>query len=113
METNTIMIYTWAFVILIVFFLISMGIAFSIPIKPDMSDRLTRKVWFWVMCALTPVCAFFLNFILCPADQLPEVHSNYMAQSGISAGLVFVIFILIGFGISKSAPRSKMGSWFS
>ena len=113
MGPSNVMAYTWAFIVLVVFFLLAMLISFSITIKPDQSDRTPRKVWFWVLCVLTPVVAFILNLILSSGEAMQSAKDSYLVQSAIASAVVLVLYILVGFAISKSNPRSKIGSWFN
>ncbi len=104
--------YTWAIVTLIVFFLIAILSANMVPYKPNNPGTSTRRVYFWVICVLSVVVGFFVNFGIASGIEVPTIKSDYMLHSSIAAGISFVVFIILGFAISKMFPNKKVGTWF-
>lgn len=105
--------YVWASVILIVMFLVAILSANLISYKPGGSDNSSRKVWFWVLAVLTPVIAFVVNFINSTSIHVKSANNEYVLHSGIAAGVVFVVFIVLGLLLSKAFSRTKLSSWFN
>lgn len=113
MTTNVITAYVVALVIMIVFFLLAVVISNNIPYVKGASDKLRRRVWFWVLAVLTPVISIIYNasFIM-PSIRIPSMRNAYFAQSCIAAGAAFLLFVLVGLLLSKSFSHSKISSWF-
>lgn len=73
-----------------------------------------RKMWFWIMAILNPVLFYVLSaFVLAPNpnnDQM--VYDDYMASLPIAAGIGFVVYVVMGFVLSKVFKNGKLGNWF-
>lgn len=102
-----------SFVVLILLFIIAVAISMAIINKPGGSDIGQRKVVFWVLAILTPIISFLINYYKSTGIEIPTDQADYQLQSAIAAGVVLVVFILAGLGISKASPKSKLGSWFN
>lgn len=112
MQTSPITAYIVSASVLIVMFIIALVSAQMISFAPDHSDVPRRRVWFWICCLLTPVIAFCVNYSLFYEDiTVPTAKDAYILASGIGAGVVLVLFILVGLGLSRSS-RGKLASWF-
>lgn len=104
--------YLWALVIMVAFFLLAVIISNLILFKPNNSGTTTRRIWFWILCVATGVVGFIINFIIGKGITVPIIQSDYFKHAGIAAGVSVVIYILVGIGISKWFPNSKVGTWF-
>lgn len=104
--------YMWAIVIMVVFFLLAVIISNAIIFKPNNPGTTTRRIWFWILCVATGVVGFIVNFIIGNSITVPSIQSDYYMHSGIAAGISVVVYILIGFVVSKLFPNSKVGTWF-
>lgn len=104
--------YMWALVVMIVFLLLAVFIANMILYKPNNPGTTTRRIWFWVCCVLTAVAAFVINYIIGSSITVPAIKNDYLMHTGIACGVAVVLYILIGFGMSKMFPKSKVGTWF-
>lgn len=73
-----------------------------------------RKMWFWVMAILNPVLFYVLSaFVLAPIPENDQmVYDEYMASLPIAAGIGFVVYIVLGFVLSKVFKNGKLGNWF-
>jgi len=73
-----------------------------------------RKMWFWIMAILNPIIYFIVaRFAMAPNpndDQM--LFDNYVATLPIAAGICFVLYIVIGFVLSKVFKNGKLGNWF-
>lgn len=80
--------------------------------RPNNSDKMVRRMWFWSCAVLTPVVAYFINVMIASAIKVPTRYSAYLYAAAIGAGAAFVIFILLGLLLSKVMPSSKLSTWF-
>lgn len=98
-----------AVVLLIIAALVAMMIAF----RPDNSDCKSRKIWFWVISALVPVLTFVIAFLFVyKGIKVPSKQTAYMTAMCISAGVSFVLYVILGFVLAKVNAHGKIGNWF-
>jgi sulfoxide reductase heme-binding subunit YedZ len=92
--------------------LISNAIKYEGGANPQ--DPKKRKIWFWIFAILTPVVFFVLSaFVLAPkAEDDQMVYDEYMKALPIAAAVGFVIYVVIGFILSKMFKNGKLGNWF-
>ena len=92
--------------------LISIAIKFEGGANPK--DPGKRKMWFWIMAILNPVLFYVLSvFVLAPNPENDQmVYDDYMASIPIAAGIGFVVYIVLGFVLSKVFKNGKLGHWF-
>lgn len=111
--------YLWTAVVAVVFFLIAVVAANMILYKPNNPGTTARRIWFWVLAVLTPIVGFIVNNIyLNNVKQSGETtvtatsESEFMLHSGIAAVVFLLLFIGLGFALSKVFKNSKVGTWF-
>lgn len=104
--------WMWAFIILVVFFLLAVVIANLIVFKPKDPGTTTRRIWFWVLCIATPVVSYIINYVIAKDITVPTLQSSYLLHSAIASIAVAVIFFLAGYVVSKIFANSKVGTWF-
>ena len=92
--------------------LISNAVKFEGGANPK--DPGKRKMWFWVMAIINPIVYFLLgSLVLAPkADDDQMVYDDYMAIVPIATAVGFVVYIIIGFVLSKMFKHGKLGNWF-
>ena len=73
-----------------------------------------RKMWFWIIAILNAIVFFILaTFVLAPkADDDQMVHDAYIASVPFATGVGFIMFIILGFILSKIFKKGKLGNWF-
>jgi sulfoxide reductase heme-binding subunit YedZ len=73
-----------------------------------------RKMWFWIFAILNPVFFYLLSaFVLAPnPDNDQMVYDEYKDSLPIAAGIGFVIYVILGFVLSKVFKNGKLGNWF-
>jgi sulfoxide reductase heme-binding subunit YedZ len=73
-----------------------------------------RKIWFWIMAILNPILFYVLSaFVLAPnPDNDQMVYDDYMSSLPIAAIVGFVVYIVLGFVLSKVFKNGKLGNWF-
>lgn len=104
--------YMLAIIIMVVFFMLSVIIANLILFKPNNPGTTARRLWFWVLCIASGVIGFVVNYIIGRGISVPSTQSDYYMHSGIAAGVCVLVYILVGFAVSKIFPNSKVGTWF-
>ena len=104
--------YMWALISMVVCFLIATFIANLILFKPHNPGTTQRRIWFWVLCVASGVIGFIINFFIGQNINVPSIHSNYIMHAGIATGICVLIYIIVGFIVSKIFPNSKVGTWF-
>lgn len=112
METSIVTAYTWSAITMIIFCLLAVVVAYVTPYQKGGFDVTKCKMWFWIFAALTPVVAFIINYYHSQDIQVVAHKNSFLMHSGIAAGVAFVLFIVIGVIVSKTAPRTKLGRWF-
>lgn len=105
--------YMWAAVVFAGLFLLSVLIAVLIPFKPNNTGRTARRVWFWVLCVLTPIVSFVVNQIVASGIEIPVKKEEYISTSVIASIIALVLFVVLGFAISKIFSTKKVGTWFN
>lgn len=116
----------------LVFLLLAMLVANMIKFEPGSNPRdpQKRKLWFWVLGVLATVLAFVLLYFVFSPETTPNVVNNmpkvtpaqkaafkkaydhYMLMSGVFTGITFVLYVLLGFVLSKIFKNKKIGNWF-
>ena len=73
-----------------------------------------RKMWFWIMAILNPVLFYVLSaFALAPNPENDQmVYDDYMSSLPIAAGIGVVVYVILGFVLSKVFKNRKLGNWF-
>ena len=104
--------YMWALISMIVCFLIATFIANLILFKPNNPGTTQRRIWFWVLCVASGVIGFIINFFIGQSISVPSNQNKYFMHAGIAFVICVVIYIFVGFVVSKLFPNSKVGTWF-
>lgn len=114
------------------FLLIAMLVANLIKYEPGSNPRdpHKRRLWFWVLGALTLITTFvLLFFVFQPATtqdlvkmgalKMPSDRAAYDAKFmhyskmyPIAVGVSFVLYVILGFVLSKIFKNKKIGNWF-
>ncbi len=97
----------------VVLLIIAVSVAMMISFRPDNSDCHSRKIWFWVISALVPVLTFSVAFFFVyKGIKVPSKQAAYMTAMCISAGVSFVLYVILGFILAKANNHGKIGNWF-
>lgn len=112
------------------FLLLAMLVANLIMFEPGSNpkDPQKRKLWFWILGILATILAFVLLFFVIPVpveavdwDQIVDVSAkrryenlmaHYTMMAGVATGVCFVVYVLLGFILSKIFKTKKIGNWF-
>ena len=110
--TNT---YVFAIIFVAVFLLLAIIISNIIAIEggSNPKDPGKRKMWFWIFAILGPISVYLYNFIMVIPNIRPgPAEAAFGSTNLIATLIVLVSYILIGFILSKTMKRGKIGNWF-
>lgn len=98
----------------IVFLLIAALIANAIKYEggSNPGDPKRRKTWFWLLAVLNPVLNFLLGYYVFMPDANVMIVNKYVAALSIGTIIGFVVYIILGFVLSKMFRNGKIGNWF-
>jgi uncharacterized membrane protein len=107
--TTYIISVIFAALMILISALISSAIKYEGGAHPK--DPKKRKMWFWTFAILNPLLFFTLSLLLlAPADQAE--HDDFMSALPIATAIGFVLYIVLGFIMSKLFKNGKIGNWF-
>lgn len=104
--------YMLAFVVMAVLFAVAVVASNLVLYKPGNPGTTTRRILFWAMCVLAVVVGFGINFYIASGVEVPNIKSDYLMHSGIAALASALVYIIVGFVVSKIFPNAKVGTWF-
>ena len=104
--------YIWSLVVFVIFFLVTIIISNMVPYKPNNTGAGKRRIVFWVFAVLTFAISFLINIAVASNIAVQSIKDEYINNSIIGSGAAIVLFILIGLVISKTCPKTKVGTWF-
>jgi sulfoxide reductase heme-binding subunit YedZ len=101
----------FACVFLLIAALVSNAIKFEGGANPK--DPGKRKMWFWIMGIIAALSnlLFGLFTYYYPANST-YAKSQLITAIGIGTGLCFVLYLVLGFTLSKVFKNGKIGNWF-
>ena len=111
------------------FLLLAILISSRIKYEPgnNPKDPQKRRIWFWVLGVLTLILAFVLLFFVIPvavdaidwSQYTPKEKmdyenkmAHYTMMAGIATGVSFILYVVLGFVLSKMFKSKKIGDWF-
>lgn len=100
-----------AFIFLLLSAFIANSIRFEGGSRPK--DPQKRKMWFWILAVLNPIITFLVGyFVFMPKDAGRMATHEYLQALSIGTGVGFILYILLGFLLSKLFRTGKIGNWF-
>ena len=115
MNDQSVSAYVIAIVIALFFLLVAALISNSIKYEGgnNPKDIGKRKMWFWILGVITPIVIFLFGFLIVrPGILVPSMRDKYTTAISIGAGVAFLLYIALGFVISKILKNGKLGTWF-
>lgn len=129
---DTMSIYLIGVVAALAFLLIAILVANLIKFEPGTNpkDPQKRRIWFWILGVLAVITTFvLLYFVFMPAsvEELKELGilkrpgdidaytdklNIYNKNFPIATGVSFVLYVVLGFILSKVFKSKKIGNWF-
>lgn len=101
---------TTALIFLLLAAIISNAIKFEGGSNPK--DPQSRKTWFWILAILNPALGFLLGYFVFKPDANIMILNNYVNALSIGTAIGFILYILLGFLLSKIFANGKIGHWF-
>jgi sulfoxide reductase heme-binding subunit YedZ len=111
----TVQIYVFSVVFAGVFLLIAALISNAIKYEggANPKDPAKRKMWFWIIGLLATLTNFLFGFF---NSYYPEnnnyIKSQLITAIGISTAVCFILYVILGFVLSKVFKNGKLGNWF-
>ena len=98
-----------------VFLLIAAMIANSIKFEgcSNPKDPGKRRMWFWILMFLSFVAFFLYNMFFVAKTISPNLQSKFMTTNIIGSVIALVVYLILGFILSKAFSTGKLGNWFS
>ena len=115
MNVSVVSAYIIGLVVFLVLMLVSIIVANSIPYElgANPKDKSKRKMWFWIICALVPICVFVANyFIGYQGIKVPSKAAAYLQAMSIATVLATMLYIVCGVVLAKIFNHGKLSSWF-
>lgn len=104
--------WMWSIGVMVLLFIINLIIANAVMYRPHDPGTTTRRLWFWLLAALSLIISFGINYAIADGIKVHYNYVSYLRHAGISALVVFVFYVGLGFVLSKLFPNSKIGTWF-
>jgi sulfoxide reductase heme-binding subunit YedZ len=107
--------YIISLITALIFLLLAAIVANAIKFEggSNPKDPQSRRTWFWILAILNPAVTYLLGyFIFWPTDANRMVLNNYLTALSIGTAIGFVLYILLGFILSKVFTNGKIGHWF-
>jgi sulfoxide reductase heme-binding subunit YedZ len=99
----------FAAVVLLIAAVISTAIKFEGGANPK--DPGKRKMWFWIFAILNPIIFYVVAaFVMAPSNRRELEEWNDSLPIATCVG--FVVYIVLGFVLSKLFKNGKLGNWF-
>ena len=112
---STFPVYIVSVVASLVFILIAALISNAIKYEggANPKDPGKRKMWFWVMGVLAPIANLLFGlFIYYFPEGNSFAKSKLITAIGIGSAITFIVYLLVGFILSKMFKNGKLGHWF-
>ena len=106
--------YIISIVTALIFLLLAAIIANAIKFEggSNPKDPQSRKTLFWILAILNPATGFLLGYFVFKPDANVMVVNNYVNALSIGTVIGFVLYLLLGFILSKVFANGKIGHWF-
>lgn len=112
---STFPVYVFAVVAALLFILISAIISNSIKYEggSNPKDPRKRKVWFWILGIISPFAHLFSGVVTFYYPENNEyAKSQLIFAIAMGAAITFVLYVVLGFILSKIFKNGKLGNWF-
>lgn len=73
-------------------------------------DPRKRKIVFWLFFVLNPLIAYSVGLAMSPDAGIAK--TQHMQSLPVGLGIGVVVYLLLGFILSKVMKTSKVGNWF-
>lgn len=115
MGFSTVSAYVIGIIVSVVLLIVAAFVSNLIAYQPgnNPTDPRTRRIWFWLLGVLVPVVSLLFSYFIQYSNlRVPSQKSQYMTAMCIAAVVGFVIYLVLGFILSKIFKNGKLGNWF-
>lgn len=115
MNNNQVAIaYILGVAISLVFLLISAIVSNAIKFEGGSNprDKQKRRLWYWIFCVLSVIVTAVVGFIISSNIAVPGIQKKFNMALLIAMGIGLVLYIVLGFILSKVFKNGKLGHWF-
>lgn len=115
MQTSVISAYIWGGGVLIVTLLLAAIVSLSIKYEPGTNPRdpQKRRAVFWVFFVACLVLAFLMPYVFVYGGiKVPTQKDTYLLHTTISAGVMALLYVFVGWIISRASGHGKLSNWF-
>ena len=106
-------VYICALVAAVLALVLAIILSNNVSYQPNLSDVRKRKVIFWFSSIVAPVVSALLAFLFVYIGlKTGSKKSIFMLHMSIGLCVSWVVYIALGFVVSKANKQGKLGSWF-
>ncbi len=108
--------YILAIILAVIFISISLLVANLIAFEggKNPQDPKKRRLWFFILAGINPTIFFLWNFIFISQKiKGAPAQDKFLIQLAIATGVNLLLYLIIGFVLSKISKKSKYGTIFS
>jgi drug/metabolite transporter (DMT)-like permease len=110
-SSTYILAIAWAIGFVFIFWLIANIVRFDGGKNPR--DPFRRRVWFYILLVICGISFFLWNFLyVVGLIKGAPAQDKFTGHIAITTGIVFILYFVLVFIISKFFPRSKIGTVF-
>ncbi len=99
----------FAAVILLIAVVVSLAIKFQGGANPK--DPGKRRAWFWIFAILNPALFYVIAFFVMKPSNI-RLRQEWIDSLLVATIIGFVVYIVLGFVLSKVFKNGKLGNWF-
>lgn len=113
MTAIVIPVYILALVASVAALVLAIVLSNNVTFQPDLSDVSKRKGIFWFSSIIAPVLSALLAFLFVYLDlKTGSKKSMFMLHMVIGLCVSWIVYVALGFIVSKANKQGKLGSWF-
>ncbi len=109
--------YILAIIVAVVFVGISIAVSGMIAFEGGRNPRdpKKRRIWFIILGIIGTILFFCWNYfiVLEKIKPVASFQNQFLKHAGIATGVTLVVYVLLGFVLSKLMRRKKYGTIFS
>jgi integral membrane sensor domain MASE1 len=106
-------VYICAIVASVFALVLAIFLSNNVAYKPNLSDVRKRKAIFWFSSIVAPVVSALLAYLFVYLDlKTGSKKSTFMLHMFIGLAVSWIVYVILGFVVSKVNKQGKLGSWF-